>query len=78
MPLHRLDPAFEAEQVERTVALRRGRDGTSVEAALAELAAAAAREEAHVVEPIRAALASLATVGEVCGVLRAAWGTHDR
>ncbi|MFM7247736.1 MAG: methylmalonyl-CoA mutase family protein, partial [Actinomycetota bacterium] len=78
VPIHRLDPALEREQVARVQALRASRDAGAVEAALAEVRAAADRDGAPLLEPMRTALAAHATVGEVCGVLRAAWGTHDR
>ena len=74
--LHQLDPALERGQIERVQALRARRDGAATEAALAQLLAAA-RGEGALLEPMRSALAALATVGEVCGALREAWGTHD-
>ena len=33
---------------------------------------------ANLLPPMKQALAAHATVGEVCGVLREQWGTHDR
>jgi methylmalonyl-CoA mutase N-terminal domain/subunit len=76
--IHRLDPSLEREQVARVQALRAGRDTGAVESALAGVRAAADEDGAPLLEPMRAALAAHATVGEVCGVLCAAWGTHDR
>ncbi len=78
VPIHRLDPSLEREQVARVQALRAGRDAGAVETALAAVRAAADEDGAPLLEPMRAALAAHATVGEVCGVLREAWGTHDR
>jgi methylmalonyl-CoA mutase N-terminal domain/subunit len=75
--IHRLDPAAERRQVERTRALRASRDAGAVERALAAVRDAAARPEVNLLEPMREALASRATVGEVCGVLREQWGTYD-
>ncbi len=43
--------------------------------ALAELKAAAAGTD-NLLYPMRAALAELATVGEVCGALREVWGRY--
>jgi len=74
--LDRLDPALERRQIERVQALRARRDGAATDAALAELRRAA-EGEGPLLEPMRVALAACATVGEVCSVLREAWGTHD-
>ena len=78
VPIHRLDANLEQEQVARTQALRAARDSGAVESALADVRAAADTPDRNMLEPMRVALAAHATVGEVCGVLREAWGTHDR
>jgi len=75
--LHRLDPDIEREQVARTAAVRAARDPARAEAALAAVRDAA-RGTANVLPPMRAALAAHCTVGEICDVLRAEWGTYDR
>ncbi|MFH8568938.1 methylmalonyl-CoA mutase [Streptomyces sp. NPDC017993] len=72
----RVDPAIEAQQVERLAALRAGRDGSAVTAALAELRTAA-EGTANVLYPMREALRAKATVGEVCNALREVWGTYE-
>ncbi|MFW6694685.1 acyl-CoA mutase large subunit family protein [Streptomyces sp. MAR4 CNX-425] len=72
----RVDPAIEARQVERLARLRAERDGGAVEAALTELRRAAGTTE-NVLYPMKRALAARATVGEVCGALRAVWGTYE-
>ncbi len=77
VPIHRLDPALERVQVDRVQAVRAARDQGAVDAALADLRQAADADGAPLLEPMRAALAAQATVGEVCGELRAAWGEHD-
>ena len=74
--LHRLDPAIERAQRERTQALRARRDATAVEAAVAEVRRVAASDE-NLLPALRAALAARATVGELCGALRELWGTYD-
>jgi methylmalonyl-CoA mutase, N-terminal domain len=74
--LHRIDPDAERRQCERTAAVRAGRDPAAVEAALADVRAAALGD-ANLLVPMRAALRAEATVGEVCQVLRDEWGTHD-
>ncbi|WP_406268227.1 methylmalonyl-CoA mutase family protein [Actinacidiphila glaucinigra] len=71
----RVDPAIEAAQVERLAALRAGRDGRAVDAALSALRKAAEGTE-DVLYPMRDALRARATVGEVCGALREVWGTY--
>ncbi|MBJ7333743.1 MAG: methylmalonyl-CoA mutase [Thermoleophilia bacterium] len=78
VPIHRLDANLEQEQVARTQALRAARDSGAVESALADVRAAADTPDRNMLEPMRVALAAHATVGEVCGVLRKVWGTHDR
>jgi methylmalonyl-CoA mutase N-terminal domain/subunit len=74
--LHRLDPAIERAQRERTQALRARRDVTAVEAAVAEVRRVAASDE-NLLPALRAALAARATVGELCDALRELWGTYD-
>ncbi|MFF8956452.1 methylmalonyl-CoA mutase [Streptomyces sp. NPDC014894] len=71
----RVDPAIEERQRERLAALRAGRDGPAVDAALGALRTAAGGTE-NVLPPMKDALRARATVGEVCGALRAVWGTH--
>jgi methylmalonyl-CoA mutase, N-terminal domain len=71
----RVDPTIEAAQAERLAKLRAERDNDAVERALAELRAAA-EGAANVLYPMKEALRARATVGEVCGTLRAVWGTY--
>jgi len=72
----RIDPAAERAQIHRLEQLRASRDANAVAAALDNLALAA-RGDANVCYPIKEALRSKATVGEVCDTLRAAWGTYE-
>ena len=74
--LHRIDPDAEQRQVDRTRRARAERDTAAWEAAAAAVRAAAG-SEANVLPPMREALRVGATVGELCGVLREAWGTYD-
>jgi methylmalonyl-CoA mutase N-terminal domain/subunit len=74
--LHRLDPAIERRQRERTAALREGRDATAASAALAEVRRVAQTDE-NLLPAMREALRARCTVGEVCDVLRELWGTYD-
>ena len=71
-----VDPVLERGQVERLARLRAERDAEQVAATLGALREAA-RGTANVMVPMRAALAAMATVGEVCGVLREVWGRYE-
>jgi methylmalonyl-CoA mutase N-terminal domain/subunit len=73
----RVDPAVEEGQVARTREARAVRDAAACEKALAGVRDAA-RGTANLLPPMRDALRAGATVGEVCGVLRAEWGEYDR
>ena len=75
--LHHLDPAVERRQVERTRRVRSDRNQERAAAALAEVRTAA-RGTTNLLQPMRAALRSHCTIGEICGVLREEWGEHDR
>jgi len=74
--LHRLDPAIERTQQERTQALRARRDAAAVETAVAEVRRTA-ESEVNLLPALRDALAARATIGELCGALRGLWGTYD-
>jgi methylmalonyl-CoA mutase N-terminal domain/subunit len=74
--LHRLDPAAEQRQLERTARVRAERNPQEAEAALARVAEAAGGAE-NLLPPMHDALLAMCTVGEICGVLREAWGTYD-
>ncbi len=74
-PIFRPDPAVAAEQYATLARIRTQRDATAVAQALEKLAQAAHGSE-NVLWPMREALALNATVGEVCGVLRQAWGEY--
>jgi methylmalonyl-CoA mutase N-terminal domain/subunit len=74
--LFRVDPASEAEQVNRLRALRRGRDSDACRRAL-EAVTTAARGTDNLVLPVIAAVVARATVGEIADALRAVFGLHD-
>jgi methylmalonyl-CoA mutase, N-terminal domain len=74
--LHSLDPEAERRQVERTQRVRAERNGGSAEAAIARVRNAA-RSGESLLPPMRDALASMCTVGEICNVLREDFGTYD-
>ena len=74
--LLRIDPDAERRQVERTQRARAERDAAACGSAVAAVREAAA-SEANMLPPLREALRAGATIGELCGVLREAWGMHD-
>ena len=71
----RVNPAIEADQCERLVALRKNRDNDEVERALDALRAAATGST-NTLLPMRDALAADATGGEVSNALRDVWGSY--
>jgi methylmalonyl-CoA mutase N-terminal domain/subunit len=71
-----LDPALQHAQVERTRRVRAERDQSAVDAALADVESAA-RGTQNVLVPMREALRSMATLGEVSDVLRAVFGIYQ-
>ena len=75
LPILKIDPALEREQVARVQALRARRDTAEVESVLARLAADAAVDDRNLMPPIVDAARAYATVGEMCDVLRQVWGT---
>jgi methylmalonyl-CoA mutase N-terminal domain/subunit len=74
--LHRLDPAIERRQLERTARVRAERNAEEAERAL-EAVRAAARGTENMLPPMREALRARVTVGEISNVLREEWGTFD-
>ena len=74
--LLRIEPDAEQRQVDRTRRVRAERDPAAWESALAAVRAAAG-SDANVLPPMREALRVGATIGELCGALRDAWGTFD-
>ena len=74
--LHRLDPAIEQRQLERTARIRADRNASEAETSLAEIRRVAGAEE-NLLPPMREALRARCTVGEICNVLREEWGTFD-
>ncbi|HYI68054.1 MAG TPA: methylmalonyl-CoA mutase family protein [Candidatus Limnocylindrales bacterium] len=71
----RIDPALEATQVERTVALRVRRDQAAADAAVGELERAAAGTE-NVLPRIRECVEASVTLGEIANAMRRVWGEH--
>jgi len=73
-----VDPAIEAEQIEDVRSWRAGRDQAAVDAALAQLAAAARAPagEVNLMEPTIAAARAGATTGEWAAALREVFGSY--
>ncbi len=75
MELHVVDESIRDRQSERLVVLRENRDNAAVERAL-ERVRSAAHGSDNLLYPVKEALASLATVGEVSDVLREVFGEY--
>src|SRR5262245_22595051 len=71
-----VDPESERAQVERLAAFKAGRDQELTQRRLTELQDAA-RGDANLLPPIRAALKDAASIGEVCGALREVFGEYQ-
>jgi methylmalonyl-CoA mutase, N-terminal domain len=74
--LHRLDPAAEQRQVERTARVRAERNAEAAAAALDEVRRVA-RDSENLLPPMREALRAHCTIGEICNTLRDEFGTYD-
>ena len=75
IPIQRIDPAIEREQVERTRAFRARRDPARVAATLAAVRTAA-EGTTNLMPAFVEAVDAGATLGEICTVLREVFGTH--
>jgi methylmalonyl-CoA mutase N-terminal domain/subunit len=75
VPVFRVDPAIERQQIERVRAVRASRSESEWRAALGEIEQAA-RGTANLVPPIVAAVEKRATLGEIADTLRAAFGEY--
>jgi methylmalonyl-CoA mutase N-terminal domain/subunit len=72
----RISPEVERTQVAELAGRRASRDEAAVDAALADLTAAA-RTDANLVEPMLDAARAEATLGEICDTLRQEWGSYS-
>jgi methylmalonyl-CoA mutase N-terminal domain/subunit len=75
LPVFEPNEAVALEQRASLARIRAERDGEAVRAALEEVRRAA-EGSANVLYPMKEALGRMATVGEVCGVLREVWGEY--
>jgi methylmalonyl-CoA mutase N-terminal domain/subunit len=71
-----IDVELQRNQIARTQRVRAERDQSAVDSALAEVAAAAKGTQ-NLLVPMKAALAKMATLGEVSDVLRAEFGIYQ-
>jgi methylmalonyl-CoA mutase N-terminal domain/subunit len=70
-----LDPAIQRRQMAKLDDIRAARDTAAVKEALEEVRAAAIRTD-NLLPPMKEAFRRMATLGEVCGVLREEWGAY--
>ncbi|CAG4920872.1 methylmalonyl-CoA mutase family protein [Acidithrix sp. C25] len=70
-----IDPALQEEQCERVAKLRADRDNSAVKERLSELYSAA-KGDANLMYPMKAALRANATLGEVSDTLRSVFGIY--
>jgi methylmalonyl-CoA mutase, N-terminal domain len=75
VPVMKVDPRIEADQVERLRSMRAKRDAARHAAALEKVAQAAAGTD-NVLPLLLDAVKAKATVGEIADVLRKVWGEH--
>jgi methylmalonyl-CoA mutase N-terminal domain/subunit len=76
IPILRIDPAIEQEQVERVRALRARRDAARANKAIAEVESRA-RSGENLMPAILAAVEAYATVGEISDAMRRVFGEHQ-
>jgi methylmalonyl-CoA mutase, N-terminal domain len=75
VPVMKVDPSIEKDQVDRLRAMRARRDAAAHAAALETLNRAAQGDE-NVLPHVLAAVKAHATVGEIANTLREVWGEH--
>jgi methylmalonyl-CoA mutase N-terminal domain/subunit len=74
--LLRIDPGLERKQIGRLESSRARRDGARAQAALADLKAQAAREDANLMPPLIAAARARCSEGEIVEALQEVFGTY--
>jgi methylmalonyl-CoA mutase N-terminal domain/subunit len=74
--LHRIDPAAEKRQLERTAKVRAKRDADAAANAVTEVRRVA-EGDGNLLPPMREALRARVTIGEICNELRDVFGTYD-
>uniref|UniRef100_UPI004056FB6B acyl-CoA mutase large subunit family protein n=1 Tax=Candidatus Electrothrix sp. TaxID=2170559 RepID=UPI004056FB6B len=76
VPVMRLDPAVEDEQVRQLKQVKAERDQEAVRQCLADLENAARSDSANLMKPVLAAVRAYCSLGEICGVLRGVFGEY--
>jgi methylmalonyl-CoA mutase N-terminal domain/subunit len=76
VPVMRVDPAVEDEQVRRLAQVKAGRDQEEVRRCLTVLETAARSDAANLMEPVLAAVRCYCSLGEICNVLREVFGEY--
>jgi methylmalonyl-CoA mutase N-terminal domain/subunit len=74
IPIHKIDPLLETQQIARVQALRARRDASVADAALARLKEDAASDARNLMPAIVDAARAYVTMGEMCDAFRAVWG----
>jgi methylmalonyl-CoA mutase N-terminal domain/subunit len=74
IPILRIDPRYEREQIERLRAVRAERDAARYDAAM-EALRAAIRADENLMEPVLDAVRAYATVGEMVELMKEEYGT---
>jgi methylmalonyl-CoA mutase N-terminal domain/subunit len=72
-----LDPGVRERQLERLARVRRERDAGMARAALAAIREAADDDRRNLMVPLEDAVRARCSVGEICNVLRDAWGEYQ-
>ena len=75
VPVLRVDPRVEDEQVDRLKKIKQERNNQEVEKALSALEQAA-RSDENLMEPVLAAVRAYGSLGEICNVLRRVFGEY--
>lgn len=77
IPLLKIDPELEREQVKQLKILRKERDNTKVEKALRDVERAAEAGDVNMMPYFMEAVRNYATLGETCQVLRDVYGEYE-
>jgi methylmalonyl-CoA mutase N-terminal domain/subunit len=76
VPVMRIDPAVEDEQVRQLKRVKAERNQEEVQRCLAALEKAAQSESTNLMEPVLAAVRAYCSLGEICDVLRGIFGEY--
>ncbi|CAK8722149.1 Methylmalonyl-CoA mutase [Candidatus Electrothrix gigas] len=76
VPVMRIDPAVEDEQVRQLKQVKAERDQEAVQQCLSDLETAARSESANLMEPVLNAVRCYCSLGEICNVLRGVFGEY--